>query len=85
MIPADFIRYTENRVKFIEAEAKVTQRNTALICATIANFALKTKPKHYRPEDFLPREVMTDEDMLKTVENLNRLFGGEDLRQKRGE
>ena len=41
----------------------------------------KGKSRHiWTPEDFLAKKPMTTGNMMKKVEQLNRLFGGKDVR-----
>lgn len=67
----------------IKNQFRRDQGNTALICTTIANFALKAKRggRVYKVKDFMPKEKQKPSDMLKMVEALNKKFGGVDLRK----
>ena len=38
----------------------------------------------FKAKDFMPRKKQTTQDMLKQVEILNALFGGEDKRTQNG-
>jgi len=87
MIPRELYKYLDMQVDRDKTKREADQRNTALICATIANFSMtKPKNKKYKIDDFIPKEKkeMTEEDMLKEVEKINRLLGGKDLRQEEG-
>lgn len=87
MIPTDFVEYVRAKSKSIVEQNKRDNERTALICATIANSMRSKKGgRVFKIDDFMPKErvVMTDQQMLKKVEQLNALFGGTDKR-KRGD
>jgi len=82
MIPAEFFCWQRARIDALKIDIKNKQHLTGLICATIANFAPSKKRKVYKIEDFIAKErkKKTGKEMLKTVERLNKLFGGKDTR-----
>lgn len=88
MEPADFLAFVESRSEQIKDERYLADRRTALLCAVIANSApRKNAGKKYKVEDFMPRQKkkhQTEEEMLKTVERLNKMFGGTDTRKRGG-
>jgi len=57
--------------------------NVATILAAIYNTIRTTKKKKepYQPEDFLPKKVKTQKDLLEQAESLNEMFGGTDSRK----
>jgi hypothetical protein len=85
MIPTTFHTFIEGRVNAIKSQYRRDQSNTALICTTIANFALKAKRggRVFKVKDFMPKEKQTPTDMLRVVEQLNKRFGGVDLRKNK--
>lgn len=81
MIPREVLIYIEGQVKSLEKQEERDQWRTAVLSSVIANFAPKSKKgKTYRPKDFMPKKKQTEEDMLKEVIRLNKLFGGKDKR-----
>lgn len=81
MIPSEFVIYLESRIKSLIAEEDRHRNRTALLAATIANFSQsRKKNRKYKLSDFLPKKKQTTDDMLKSVEKLNRIMGGEDRR-----
>ncbi|MGM0409187.1 MAG: phage tail assembly protein T [Bacillota bacterium] len=63
---------------------------TGIIASTIVNaiqsFGDSKNKKEYKPQDFMPEFYEEEEDkqnkLLSIVENLNKAFGGKDLRDK---
>ena len=83
MIPSEFVEYVQGRVEFYQEEEERHQMRNALLASVIANFAPKSKRgRVYKPKDFMPKKKQTQEEMLREVERLNRMFGGRDLRRK---
>lgn len=85
MIPAEFFIYAKARAEQIKQEQENQERLTARICVAIATFVpMRTKRgKRYEEKDFMPRKKQTQKEMLREIERLNYIFGGE-VRRKRG-
>lgn len=77
--------FVKHRVKFLREEEERHQWRFAQLQSTIVNFSgtLK-KGKSVSAKDFMPRKPQTTKQMLKQVEMLNALFGGEDKRVQNG-
>lgn len=60
-------------------EQKMYDRRIGRLCAVIVNTNRGKKGKSYTEEDFMPKEKrrQTSDEMLATVEALNRMFGGD--------
>jgi len=84
MIPSEFYIFAKARSHRMKQEQEAEQQLTARICSTIANFVpMRTKKgKTYQERDFMPKKKMTPSQMLKSVEKLNKMFGGVDLRKR---
>ena len=83
MIPCEFVQYVQGRVKFLKDEDERLNRKFALLATVFANIH-RGKRKAFKIDDFMPRKKQTTEQMLKQVEMLNQLFGGEDKRVQNG-
>jgi predicted lactoylglutathione lyase len=75
-IPSEFAIFVKGKYKSIKDHEEREQRRTALLSAMIANFSGHSK-KRYKVDDFMPKPKATGKDMLKEVQKLNALFGGE--------
>lgn len=56
-----------------------------IICSTIANANRGKNSRAFKPQDFIPKfdkKRQTWQEQLQTVEVLNKLFKGEDRREK---
>lgn len=84
MIPSEFMLYIKQQVKFLKEEEERHQRRNALMPTLYANAHRRKGQKAYSIDDFLPKKPQTPQQMLKQVEMLNRLFGGEDKRTQNG-
>lgn len=83
MTPREFGAVVKRRVFDIERQ----DYRAALICATLVNINRKKGSRPVRPEAFLGKKKNADtaapwQKILKTVEAMNKSFGGKDVRKK---
>ncbi len=83
MTPYEFDVYLKGKLKFLNEEEERHQRRTALICTVLSNINRRKGTRPFKIDDFMPKKKQTTQDMYKVVERLNKLFGGEDLRNGR--
>jgi len=71
-----------------QTEQDIQFLNSGIIASTIANVSLtKKRSRRFQPKDFIPERPKTyaqaGRHQVATIERLNAMFGGKDLRGKK--